>query len=150
MPDAAHLSLAEILSASAGYAGFVAILFVGSLLLPGPVREGALRPDGTRQRKRRRHHFCLSGGAPGIEKYRGRARSESAENAMGRGRARLVALPNGSGTRRRRQADRRTPQTPPLAASIELWIEGVTRPNRMFSHFKIIVGIPVSLCYNAL
>ena len=50
MPDAARLSLAEILSASAGYAGFVALLFVGSLLLPGPVREGALRPDGTRQR----------------------------------------------------------------------------------------------------
>ena len=33
MPDAARMSLAEILPASVGYAGFVAILFVGSLLL---------------------------------------------------------------------------------------------------------------------
>ena len=50
MPDVTRLTLADILAASAGYVGFVAILFVGSLLLPGPVREGALRPDGTRQR----------------------------------------------------------------------------------------------------
>jgi delta14-sterol reductase len=32
------------------FGGFVAALFLGSLLVPGPVREGVLLPDGSRQR----------------------------------------------------------------------------------------------------
>src|SRR5690349_13187432 len=50
MLDGAHLSLADVIAASAAYLAFVAVLFAGSLLLPGPVHEGVRRSDGSRQK----------------------------------------------------------------------------------------------------
>jgi len=44
------LTGAGIVEAILYFVGFVMLLAAGSLMLPGGVREGALREDGTRQR----------------------------------------------------------------------------------------------------
>ena len=49
MGAANALTLSELAKGVLLFGGFVALLFVGSLVLPGPVRAGALLPDGTRK-----------------------------------------------------------------------------------------------------
>lgn len=44
------ITISDLGQAVLMFGGFVALLFVGSLVLPGPMHEGAVQPDGTRKR----------------------------------------------------------------------------------------------------